>query len=72
MDGIETEQKRIKKDVAAVRSRLIALCERVENGDETTKAEEYFYRSLAYFQEGKGNESAINEFLNVAAAAQLI
>lgn len=61
-----------KNTFAEIRSRLLDVCERVESGFPVSKAENYFYTSLAYFQEGQGNSGAINEFLNVAQAAGLI
>lgn len=67
INQITKEKKR-----ADVRARLLDLCERVENGGEITKAEQYFYCSLCYFQDRDGNDGAINEFLNVAQAAGLL
>lgn len=71
---MERELYQITKEekIDDVRARLLDLCERVENGEEITKAEKYFYCSLCYFQDRDGNDGAINEFLNVAQAAGLL
>lgn len=61
-----------QKKISDIRARLLELCERVENGGEITKAEQYFYSSLCYFQDRDGNDGAINEFLNVAQAAGIL